>query len=176
MTDEIKADQESIRPADSQGEVARPTEYTSEIGKTICGRLVEDESLQSICAAPGMPDVATVARWISNNPEFRERYAFAREFQAHCISDEVIDLADAVSTEWVEKVRANGRVVRGRDRKNLPRCRLRIAVRNWVVDRLLARARELGAGRLFELPIGPESKILQGVFDFSDKMKESQHD
>jgi hypothetical protein len=67
-------------------------------------------------------------------------------------------------------------VVRGRDRKNLPRCRLRIAVRNWVVDRLLARAHELSARRLFELPIGPESKILQGLFDFSDKMKGSQHD
>jgi hypothetical protein len=176
MTDEIKADQESIRPADSPGKVARPTEYTSEIGETICGRLVEDESLQSICAAPGMPDVATVAGWISNNPEFRERYAFAREFQAYCISDDAIDVADDASGDWVEKVRANGRVVRGRDRKNLPRCRLRIAVRNWVVDRLLARAHELSARRLFERPVGPESKILRGLFDFSDKMKGSQHD
>jgi hypothetical protein len=53
---------------------------------------------------------------------------------------------------------------------------LRIAVRNWVVDRLLARAHELSARRLFERPVGPESKILQGLFDFSDKMKGSQHD
>jgi hypothetical protein len=177
MTDEIKADQESTRPADSPGKVARPTEYTSEIGETICGGLAEDESLQSICATPGMPDVTTVARWISNNPEFRERYAFARQFQAHCIAREVIELVDAASTQWVEKVRANGRVVRGPNRKNLPRCRLRIEVRKWVVDQLLARAHELSARRIFELPIGPESKILQGLsLDFSNMMKGSQHD
>jgi hypothetical protein len=112
----------------------RPTEYTKEIGQTICGRLVEDENLRSICAEPGMPDVATVSRWISNNGEFRDMYALAREFQAHCIADEVIELANEVSTEWVEKVRANGRVVWGADRKNLPRYRLRTEVRHWVAS------------------------------------------
>jgi hypothetical protein len=128
----------------------QPTEYTKEIGETICGRLVEDENLRSICAEPGMPDVATVSSWISNNGEFRDLYALAREFQAHCIADEVIELADEVSTEWVEKVRANGRVVRGPDRKNLPRCRLRTEVRHWVAEQLLARARQLSARTLFE--------------------------
>src|SRR5258707_878063 len=88
-----------------------------------------------------MPDVATVSNWISNNGEFRDMYALAREFQAHCIADEVIELADEVSIEWVEKVRANGRVVRGPDRKNLPRYRLRTEVRHWVAEQLLARAR-----------------------------------
>ena len=134
--------QSSVRH-DRQAAPERPTEYTEEIGNTICDRLVDDESLRSICAEPGMPAVATVASWISNNGEFRDMYARAREFQAHCISDDTIDLADAVSTQWVEKVRANGRVVRGPDRKNLPRCRLRIEVRQWVAKELLARARQL---------------------------------
>ena len=127
---------------DNQPKPNKPIEYTAELGNTICGRLVDDESLRSICAEPGMPAVATVASWISNN-EFRDMYARAREFQAHCISDDTIDLADAVSTQWVEKVRANGRVVRGPDRKILPRCRLRIEVRQWVAKELLARARQL---------------------------------
>jgi hypothetical protein len=142
------ADQESTRPADSQDRIARPTEYSSEIGETILDGLHEDQSLHSICVAPGMPEVATVARWIANNRKFRERYALARELQALCIAEETIELADAVSTQWVEKVRANGRVVHGPDRKNIPRCRLRIKVRNWVVDQLLARAHELSARRI----------------------------
>ena len=122
---------------------SKPVEYTAELGNTICDRLVDDESLRSICAEPGMPALATVASWISNHREFRDMYARAREFQADCISDDTIDLADAVSTQWVEKVRANGRVVRGPDRKILPRCRLRIEVRQWVAKELLARARQL---------------------------------
>jgi hypothetical protein len=128
---------------DSQPRPSKPVEYTAELGNTICDNLVDDESLRSICAEPGMPALATVASWISNNEEFRDMYARAREFQADCISDDTIDLADAVSTQWVEKVRANGRVVRGPDRKILPRCRLRIEVRQWVAKELLARARQL---------------------------------
>jgi hypothetical protein len=143
--------QQSVRH-NQQPAPERPTKYTKEIGETICGRLVEDESLRSICAEPGMPAVPTVSSWIANNGEFRDIYALAREFQAHCILDEVIELVDEVSTEWVEKVRANGRVVRGLNRKNLPRCRLRCEVRHWVAEQLLARARQLSSRTLFELP------------------------
>src|SRR5260370_31342560 len=127
----------------------QPTEYTKEIGETICGRLVEDENLRSICTEPGMPDVATVSNWISNNGEFRDMYALAREFQAHCIADEGIELADEVSIEWEEKVRANARVVRGPDRKNLPRDPLLTELRHWVAEQLLARARQVSARNLF---------------------------
>lgn len=127
----------------------RPTIYTKKLGDEICGRLVEDESLRSVCADPEMPDLGTVSNWLSSITEFREGYALAREFQAYCIRDETIELVDEVSTEWVEKVRANGRVVRGPDRKSLPRCRLRLEVRNWVADKLRARARQLSARTLF---------------------------
>jgi hypothetical protein len=122
---------------------SKPVEYTAVLGNTICDRLVEDESLRSICAEPGMPAVATVASWISNNEEFRDMYAYAREFQAFWMNDYTIELVDAVGTQWVEKVGANGRVVRGPDRKKLPRCRLRIKVRQWVAEVLLARAGQL---------------------------------
>jgi len=143
--------QQSVRQ-NQQRASKQPTGYTTEIGATICGRLVEDENLRSICAGPGMPDVATVSSWISNNGEFRDMYALAREFQAHCIADEAMELADEVCTEWVEKVRANGRVVRGPDRKSLPRYRLRTEVRHWVAEQLLARARQLSARTLLTPP------------------------
>jgi hypothetical protein len=168
--------QQSVRQ-NQQPAPKRPTEYTKEIGETICGRLVEDENLRSICAEPGMPDVATVSSWISNSGEFRDMYALAREFQAHCIADEAIELADEVSTEWVEKVRANGRVVRGPNRKNLPRYRLRTEVRHWVAEQLLARARQLSARTLLTPLTGPEFELLQGLSrDASHLVKGHQND
>src|SRR5215813_1493129 len=88
----------------------------------------------------------------------------AREFQAHCITDEVIELVHDASGDWVEKVRANGRVVWGPDRKNLPRCLLRCEVRHWVAEQLLARSRQLSARPLFEPPTAPEFKILHDLF------------
>jgi hypothetical protein len=154
-----------------QSATARPTQYTKAIGHKICGRLVEDESLRSICADPVMPDLATVSDWIAKHPEFRDHYALAREFQAHCIADEIIELIDEVSPHWVERVR-NGRVVLGPDRKRVARCRLRIAAREFVADALFARARQLSKRTFFELPNAPEWEILQGRSrDFSHKKK-----
>jgi hypothetical protein len=151
---------------ESQDQQSRPdrlTEYTREIAEEICDRLVEGESLRCICADPRMPDVATVASWIANNAEFRESYALAREFQAYDILDEVLALADQIGPSWVEKVRANGRVVQARDRKDLPRCRLRCEARHLVADAFFARARQLSARRLFPSLAPPEPRNPSGT-------------
>jgi hypothetical protein len=114
----------------------RPTEYTDEIGETICDRIVDGESLRTICADAGMPDEATVLGWVSSHREFRDQYEIAREFPVQALLDETIEIIDDPSGRLVERVQANGRVVVVRDRKHLPRCLLRIAVRMWVVDQL----------------------------------------
>ena len=114
----------------------RPTDYTAEIGEMICGRLVERESLRTICADAGMPDVATVLGWVTSHRKFRLRYELARGFQAQDLLDESLEIIDDYSGHWVEKVQANGKVVVVADRKQLPRCRLRTEVRMWVVDQL----------------------------------------
>ena len=114
----------------------RPTEYTEEIGETICDRIVDGESLRTICADAGMPDEATVLGWVSSHREFRDQYEIAREFPVQALLDETIEIIDDPSGYLVERVQANGRVVVGWDRKQLPRCRLRMDVRMWVVDQL----------------------------------------
>ena len=114
----------------------RPTEYTEEIGDTICGRIVDGESLRTICADAGMPDEATVLGWVSSHGKFRDGYELAREFAVEALLDETIDIIDDPSGYLVERVQANGRVVVIWDRKQLPRCVLRCEVRTWVVDQL----------------------------------------
>jgi hypothetical protein len=113
-----------------------PIEYTAEIGMTICDRIVEGESLRTICADPGMPDKATVLDWLARHKEFRDAYTFAREFQEDGFIEEIIAIARDSSGDRVEKVRANGRVVMIANPKQLARCRLRIEVRCWVADRM----------------------------------------
>ena len=114
----------------------RPTEYTEEIGETICDRIVDGESLRTICADAGMPDEATVLGWVSSHREFRDQYKIAREFPVQALLDETIEIIDDPSGYLVERVQANGKVAVVWDRKQLPRCRLRMDVRMWVVDQL----------------------------------------
>jgi hypothetical protein len=67
--------------------------YSAEVARTICGRLVEGESLRAICSDAGMPARATVFRWIARHKEFRDRYINARDFQAEGLCDEMIEIA-----------------------------------------------------------------------------------
>jgi hypothetical protein len=114
----------------------RPTEYTTEIATSICERLADGESLRAICADPAMPEKATVRGWLARYPEFRDEYASALEAQAEDLAWEVLEIVDDAKGDYVERVRANGKVVTVFDPANLARCRLRCDVRWWVVERL----------------------------------------
>jgi terminase small subunit-like protein len=57
----------------------RPCGYNDEIVDKILGRIGDGESLRAVCADKGMPNRATVFRWIARYAEFRDLYGFARE-------------------------------------------------------------------------------------------------
>jgi hypothetical protein len=60
--------------------MARPTDYTPELGDQICELLADGMSLRAICQADDMPHRATVFRWLARAglEEFRDQYARAR--------------------------------------------------------------------------------------------------
>lgn len=97
--------------------MARPSEYSQDTAAEICARLVNGESLRSICASEGMPDVKTVYRWMGANEEFRQQYAHAREDQADTLADEIVDISDDATED------PNSR-------------RVRIDARKWVAAKL----------------------------------------
>jgi hypothetical protein len=72
----------------------RPSTYSPKLADRICQRLANGESLRAICADPNMPDKATVLRWADRNPEFRGRYARARELLVEFWADELIAISD----------------------------------------------------------------------------------
>jgi hypothetical protein len=54
------------------------------------------------------------------------RDTLAREFQAQGLADEILEIADATSGDWAEKVGADGKAVMVVDHENIARARLRI--------------------------------------------------
>lgn len=68
--------------------------YTTQMADIICIRLSEGESLKGIVRSEGMPDRATVYRWLLEQPAFCDKYARAREEQADTLADEIIAIAD----------------------------------------------------------------------------------
>ena len=104
--------------------MARPCEYNHDVADTICERLVEGESLRSICRDPDMPAVSTVFRWLRMVEGFSEQYARAKESQADTYADEIVAIADRDAA-----IDDDNAVMTARDR-------LRIDARKWVAAKL----------------------------------------
>ncbi|WP_281823175.1 terminase small subunit protein [Sphingobium sp. BS19] len=118
--------------------MGRPSEYSEEIAGKICDALVMPRSLRSICLDEDMPSQSTVFRWLADEryADFRERYARAREAQADAIFDEMLDIADDGSNDWMERRREDGSVDEVLNHEHVSRSKLRIDARKWVASKL----------------------------------------
>jgi hypothetical protein len=114
----------------------RPSGYNREIADAICERLIEGESLRSICRDPDMPHASTVCRWLSGNAPFREQYARAREAQADTLTDEMLDIADDGRNDWVMRQSSDGSTDVAYDGDHVQRSKLRIDARKWIASKL----------------------------------------
>ncbi len=114
--------------------MGRPSDYTEEMADAICEALASGKSLRKICEGDDFPSNAAVFRWLSQHEEFRDRYARAREAQADAIFDEMLDIADDGTNDWMADnesetgVRYNG--------DHVQRARLRIDARKWMAGKL----------------------------------------
>jgi hypothetical protein len=122
-----------------QPERGRPSDYSAEIAETICGRLVDGESLRAICADPAMPARATVFRWLARNQEFRRSYALARQCHAEDFAFETLAIANDSSRDYVKTTGVDGKVTWVFDKENFARQRLRIKARKMILARMAPR-------------------------------------
>ena len=72
-----------------------PKEYTEELADKVCELLMDGYSLRKIEAIAGMPKRLTILKWLRENESFQTQYAHAREEQADCLADEMLDIADS---------------------------------------------------------------------------------
>jgi hypothetical protein len=79
--------------------MGRPSTFTQEVADAICERIADGESVRVICSEPGMPNRATVLRWLSEHPEFAAKHAHAREAQADVMDEIILDCAMACTPE-----------------------------------------------------------------------------
>ena len=84
---------------DEPKKTGRPSVYSESLADAICDRLIEGESMRSICASEDMPDRKTVLRWQDTRPDFAAKCARAREAQADFMDDLILDTARACTAE-----------------------------------------------------------------------------
>ncbi|MDG3578395.1 MULTISPECIES: terminase small subunit-like protein [Rhizobium] len=118
--------------------MGRPSAYSGDIAAIICERIADGNSLRTICAEDGMPNKATVLRWISSNDAFRDQYARAREAQADALFDEILAIADAPLIGEKIKIDKDGNkeITRG---DMIEHRRLQVDTRKWMASKLLSK-------------------------------------
>lgn len=118
--------------------LGRPSVYTQDVADEICERIANGESTRSICRDSHMPSQATVFRWLADEGHrlFREQYERARETQADALFEEILEIADDASNDWMEAKgdkAGEGWKLNG---EHVQRSRLRVDTRKWAASKL----------------------------------------
>ncbi len=98
--------------------------------------IMQGKSLRSICKQDEMPSQQTVFNWLLKGGEFFEQYARAREVQADLLFDEMLDIADDGTNDYVERQNKDGSTYMAVDHDHINRSRLRVDTRKWMAGKL----------------------------------------
>lgn len=121
--------------------MVRPSKYSNEIVAEICARLMAGESLIRICRDAEMPDKSNVFRWLADpaKAEFRDQYAQARTIQAELMFDEMLEIMDDGSNDYMERKNKDGSTTAVFNSEHVQRSRLRIDGRKWMLSKMLPK-------------------------------------
>jgi hypothetical protein len=73
-----------------------------------------------------MPARSTLFIWLRRHPEFARKYTFAKQFQIQGLSDDMIDIADDCSKDWIEREGPDGKKFRVFEHENFRRSKRQI--------------------------------------------------
>ena len=113
--------------------MGRPTKYTKKLANAICAELAIGKSVRTVCSQTGMPCVKTIFNWLSEHEFFLQQYARAKEESADALTDEMLDIADDASNDYMKGKNNEGWEANG---EHIQRSRLRIDTRKWLSSKL----------------------------------------
>lgn len=111
-------------------------ELTPELIETVLMEIASGNSLRSICAKDGMPEIQQIMRLRLKDATFAEQYARAREAQAEVFGDELQEIADNGENDWMEDNRPYCQGWR-QNGEAVARSRLRFDQRRWWMSKVL---------------------------------------
>lgn len=116
--------------------VGRPTKYSKELAQKICARLAMGESMRTVCKDESLPAMSTLFKWLSEIKEFSEQYEKAKQESTDAMAEEILDIADDGTNDYMEIERADGSVKEVLNAEHVQRSRLRVDTRKWLMAKM----------------------------------------
>lgn len=123
----------SKKPPTTPKKNGRPTKYSDKLADRICQKIAEGYSVRSICKEKDMVSMQTLFRWLRENDKFREQYVRACKERSYAQAEEIIDIADNATNDYMEKLEGDGYIFNS---ENVQRSRLRIDTRKWLMAKM----------------------------------------
>lgn len=121
----------------------RPGKYTTAIVDEFCLRIALGNSLRTVCRDNDMPTARTIFRWLNavkadGSPKYSrlcQQYTRACEERSEAFAEDILDIADDGTNDWMEIHRGNSRswVVNG---EAIGRSKLRVETRMALMAKL----------------------------------------
>ena len=122
--------------------VGRPTKYSKALADRICDLIATSEKGYNRLYAmyDDIPPRETVNIWRRKYPEFRTMYTLAKAEQIENIIEEILDIADDGTNDYMnhvdEKTGCEAWRING---EHIQRSRIRIDTRKWLAAKLVPR-------------------------------------
>lgn len=114
--------------------------YTPEEVEQVCERIENgSEGTRSILKSLEMTP-SRFWKTLETNPECQERYVRAKERQAELMADDILEISDDGTNDWMDRRNDKGEVIGEMvNAEVVQRSRLRVESRKWVAAKLLPK-------------------------------------
>jgi hypothetical protein len=104
-------------------------------------------------------------KWAREIPAFTEQYTKARKDLLEYWAEEILDIADDGSNDWIKREKEEGRIETVVDSEHINRSRLRVDTRKWLLSKLDAKkyGDKLAVGGADDLPAIQVTKVERSI-------------
>lgn len=119
----------------------RQTVHTPELAERVCNELKLGKTLRQACRDnPEFPPHPTILEWVLDNRDgFADQYARARELGFMAMAEEVLEISDDGSNDWMERENKDGSSMTVLNGEHVQRSRLRVETRKWLLSKALPK-------------------------------------
>lgn len=110
-------------------------DYSPQLAALICERIADGRSLRDICADDDMPVKSSILKWLGLHQDFADQYARAREAQADHFAEEILDIADDGTNDWMKRQQGE-ETVEVANHEHISRSKLRVDARKWLMSKM----------------------------------------
>ena len=158
----------------------RPTVFDQKIANVICKRIINGESLNTICSDKAIPCRASVFNWLANKKHktFLDQYTYARERQAETFIDQCVDIADDNENDEIEVMGKDGKPYIRVNHDHINRSRLRVDTRIKIAEKLAPKKytpkNEISGPEQGPIEITPDETLRRLAFMLRNKEEDKK--